>query len=248
MCSSDLYATSGSYVGSLFIGGVFKSTDGGESWRAVTDLAASPHALIGPLAIDPQTPATLYVGTRADGVFRSTDGGESWSAISAGLPNLPVTALAIDPQTPTILYAGTERGGVFKSTDGGESWSAFTTGLTNLLVNSVVVDPQRPTTLYAGTQGGVFVIFTPADASERLIEAIRRSLPPEEQTSLIGPLRQVATLLTDANPANDRGACGRLDAFIDQVNAKEQSGEVTAAQATQLRQDAGDITAALGCP
>ena len=245
---TTLYATSGSYVGSLFIGGVFKSTDGGESWRAVTDLAASPHALIGPLAIDPQTPATLYVGTRADGVFKSTDGGESWSAVSAGLANLPVTALAIDPQTPTILYAGTERGGVFKSTDGGESWSAFNTGLTNLLVNSVVVDPQRPTTLYAGTQGGgVFVIFTPADASARLIEAIRRALPPEEQTSLIGPLRQVATLLTDANPANDRAACGRLDAFIDQVNAKEQSGEVTAAQATQLRQDAGDITAALGC-
>ena len=113
----------------------------------------------------------------------------------------------------------------------------------------MVVDPRRPTTLYAGTQGGgVFVIFTPADASARLIEAIRRALPPEEQTSLIGPLRQVATLLTDANPANDRAACGRLDAFIDQVNAKEQSGEVTAAQATQLRQDAGDITAALGCP
>ena len=159
-----------------------------------------------------------------------------------------MTALAIDPQTPTILYAGTERGGVFKSTDGGESWIAFNTGLTNLLVNSVVVDPQRPTTLYAGTQGGVFVLFTPADASERLIETIRRALPPEEQTSLIGPLRQVATLLTDANPANDRAACGRLDAFIDQVNAKEQSGELTATQATQLRQDAGDITAALGCP
>src|SRR5205814_6554318 len=67
--------------------------------------------------------------------------------------------------------------------------------------------------------------LTPADASERLIEAIRRSLPPEEQTSLIGPLRQVATLLTDAKPANDRAACGRLDAFIDQVNAKERSEE-----------------------
>src|SRR5205807_3893879 len=114
---TTLYAASGSYVGSPFIGRVFSSAHGGDSCRAVTDLAASQHALIGPLAIDPQTPATLYVGTRADGVFRSTDGGESWSAVSAGLPNLPVTALAIDPQTPTILYAGTERGGVYKSTD-----------------------------------------------------------------------------------------------------------------------------------
>src|SRR3989442_7816725 len=239
------------------VGGVYKSADGGTSWNA-TGLSNLRGGIgfTSALAIDPQPPTTLYATSGSyvgslfiGGVFKSTDAGESWSAVSAGLPNLPVTALAIDPQTPTTLYAGTERGGVFKSTDGGMSWSAFNTGLTNLLVNSVVVDPRRPTTLYAGTQGGgVFVLFTPADASERLIEAIRRSLPPEEQTSLIGPLRQVATLLTDANPANDRAACGRLDAFIDQVNAKEQSGEVTAAQATQLRQDAGDITAALGCP
>src|SRR5439155_26123206 len=157
-------------------------------------------------------------------------------------------ALAVDPQAPTTIYAGIERGGVFKSTDGGESWSAFNTGLTNLFVSSVVLDPQRPTTLYAATVGGVFVIFTPADASDRLIEAIKRSLPTEEQTSLIGPLRQVATLLTDANRPNDRAACGRLDAFIDQVSAKEQSGELTAAQARQLTQDAAEITAALGCP
>src|SRR2546428_8016921 len=81
---TTLYATSGSYVGSLFIGGVFKSTDGGESWRAVTDLAASQHALIGPLTIDPQTPAPPYVGTPSDGGFRSTDGGESLSAVNAG--------------------------------------------------------------------------------------------------------------------------------------------------------------------
>src|SRR5207245_2292373 len=144
----------------------------------------------GPLAIDPQTPATLYVGTRADGVFRSTDGGESWSAVSAGLPNLPVTALAIDPQTPTILYAGTERGGVYKSTDGGESWSALNTGLSNLFVSSIVVDPRRPTTVYAGTQGGgVFVIFTPADARWHLIATIPRpgSLRPPAGAMAPGP-------------------------------------------------------------
>src|SRR5207249_443675 len=81
------------------------------------------------------TPVAQY---RVAADIRSTDGGESWSAVSAGLPNLPVTALAIDPQTPTILYAGTQGGGVYKSTDGGESWGAFNTGLTNLVVSSVV--------------------------------------------------------------------------------------------------------------
>jgi photosystem II stability/assembly factor-like uncharacterized protein len=232
--------------------GVVKSTDGGASWSAVN--TGLPNAAVVALAIDPQTPTTLYAGTFFDrsagvgGVFKSIDGGDTWSAVNTGLTNLDVRALAIDPQTPATLYAGTYGGGVFKSTDGGVSWSAFNPGLTNLFVESVVVDPRRPTTLYASTGVGVFVLFTPADASERLIEAVRRSLPSEEPTSLIGPLRHVARLLTDANQANDRAACGRLDAFIDQVNVKERSGELTAAQAGQLRLDAEDITAALGCP
>jgi photosystem II stability/assembly factor-like uncharacterized protein len=66
------------------------------------------------LAIDPQTPTTLYAGTY-DGVFQSTDGGASWSAANNGLTNTDVQALAIDPQTPTTLYAVTWGGGVFKT-------------------------------------------------------------------------------------------------------------------------------------
>src|SRR3989442_12637184 len=54
---TTLYATSGSYVGSLFIGGVFKSTDGGGSWRAVTERAAPQERHIGPLGKEPPTPA-----------------------------------------------------------------------------------------------------------------------------------------------------------------------------------------------
>ena len=58
--------------------GVFKSTDGGGSWSAVND--RPDHPSVYALAIDPQTPATLYAGTWEGGVFKSTDGGESWSA------------------------------------------------------------------------------------------------------------------------------------------------------------------------
>jgi len=113
------------------------------------------------LAIDPQTPTTLYAGIveltgffksifkSTCGVYKSTDGGASWQA--TGLTNLLVQALAIDPQTPTTLYAGTY-GGVFKSTDGGARWQA--TGLTDHLVPALAIDPQTPTTLYAGTYGG----------------------------------------------------------------------------------------------
>src|SRR3989442_13822403 len=54
--ATTLYATSGSYVGSLFIGGGFKSTDGGESWGPVPHLPASSPALPRPLPADPPPP------------------------------------------------------------------------------------------------------------------------------------------------------------------------------------------------
>src|SRR3989441_1086969 len=105
------------------------------------------------LAIDPQTPSTLYAGTHDRGVFKSTDGGATWSATS--LTNMWVTALAIDPVTPSTIHAGVlwswdsrwYGGGVFKSTDGGATWNSTT----NIEVADLVIDPQTPTTIYART-------------------------------------------------------------------------------------------------
>ncbi|PYM65198.1 MAG: hypothetical protein DME11_11110, partial [Candidatus Rokuibacteriota bacterium] len=116
-----------------------------------------PHSeTINALAIDPQTPTTLYAGTSGDGVFKSTDGGTTWRAVNTGLdPRRCCFALAIDPQTPTTLYASTD-GGVFKSTDGGESWGGVNTGLTNPFARALAIDPQTPATLYVSTVGGVF--------------------------------------------------------------------------------------------
>jgi len=108
------------------------------------------------LAIDPDTPATLYAGTYGQGVFKSTNGGGTWDAVNANLSNLNVYALAIDPLNLNTLYAGTYGGGVFQSTNGGWSWSPFNTGLTNLNVYALAIDPLNLTTLYAGTAGGVF--------------------------------------------------------------------------------------------
>src|SRR5439155_19256801 len=106
--------------------GVLKSTNGGGSWSAVNPGLSDLHVY--GLAIDPQTPSTLYAGTRG-GVFKSTDGGGSWFTANNDLPTAPVTALAIDPQTPAILYAGTGGLGPFgsrdvlRSTNGGASRS-----------------------------------------------------------------------------------------------------------------------------
>jgi len=90
-------------------GDIFKTNDGGESWSAF-DLPS-----VRTLAIDPQTPSTLYAGT-GNGVFRSTDGGASWTAVNSGLTSLAIDTLAIDPHNPNTVFAGTSGGGVFSTT------------------------------------------------------------------------------------------------------------------------------------
>ena len=150
--------------------GVFKSEDGGTSWREantglsdVTDVDGDIEALV----IDPSNPQTLYAGASGGsegGVCRSENGGTSWRAVNTGLTDTNVIALAIDPSNPQTLYAGTTADGVFKSEDGGASWRAVNTGLTDTvtartlyrIVQIIAIDPVNPQTLYAGTASGMF--------------------------------------------------------------------------------------------
>jgi photosystem II stability/assembly factor-like uncharacterized protein len=139
------------------------------SWLGDPQAVAAPSAVwttngpegatVSALALDPQSPDTLYAGTVDNGVFKSTDAGGRWSAINAGLGDLRITELAIDPQSVSTLYAGTSSGGVFKSIDAGGSWSAINAGLNYVTasIGALAIDPQVPATLYAGTSsGGVF--------------------------------------------------------------------------------------------
>lgn len=107
-------------------GGVFKSSDGGGSWRAVN--TGLGNTTVSALAIDPVNPAILYAGT-AGGVFKSVDAGAGWTDARAGLGPVTVAALAVDPSNPAVLYAGTSTGGVFKSIDGALNWVTASLGL-----------------------------------------------------------------------------------------------------------------------
>ena len=70
------------YAG-VYGGGVWKSTNGGASWRAVN--TGLTDTFVSALAIDPDTPTTLYAGTGYGGVFKSTNGGGDWSGLNTGL-------------------------------------------------------------------------------------------------------------------------------------------------------------------
>jgi len=154
--------------------GVFKTTNGGRKWRAVLGRPATEGVDLTTVVVDPQTPATIYVGAAGSSsgssgsVFKSIDGGEHWStAGNAGFTFPNVRILAIDPRTPTTLFAAADVtwspypapsgqfafGGLFKSTDGGKNWRSINTGLSGAAF-ALLVDPRRPDTLYAGFAGG----------------------------------------------------------------------------------------------
>ena len=94
-----------------------------------------------------------------------------------------------------------------------------------------------------------WTILTPAQAIQNLINVINSmNLPMGVRTSLLGPLNGAITLLTDNDPNNDVAVCGKLTAFINEVNAKQANGQLTEGQADQLRQLANAIKVSLGCP
>jgi hypothetical protein len=127
-----------------------KSTDGGNSWKAVASLAGPVFALL----IDSKNPTTLYASAEVDSdyppvgvVVKSTDGGGTWKQVLDYAEDF--NALAMDPSDSSILYAGGF--GIFKSTDGGSTWNALAADILKTGIQALVVDPVRPQTLYAGT-------------------------------------------------------------------------------------------------
>ncbi len=120
--------------------GVFKTTDGGASWKQV--LGDQEWTGATDLVIDPRHPDRLYAATWQrhrtiaaymgggpnTAIYRSEDGGESWEKLSSGLPkgNMGKIGLAISPQEPDVVYAAIEldrrSGGIFRSENRGAHW------------------------------------------------------------------------------------------------------------------------------
>ncbi|MFB3897355.1 MAG: WD40/YVTN/BNR-like repeat-containing protein [bacterium] len=96
------------YLGNEDGGGVYKSIDGGVSWRLViTGMGAKD---IYTLAIDPVHPNIIYAGTGYSKVYKSYDFGETWSPITTGMASYTINAIVINPANPNIVYAGTYSG------------------------------------------------------------------------------------------------------------------------------------------
>jgi photosystem II stability/assembly factor-like uncharacterized protein len=162
--------------------GVYKSTDGGKTWKNV---GLENTQQIGAVRIHPKNPDIVYVAALGHqfgpneqrGIFRSTDGGKTWKQIYARGPKAGAVDLVIDPNNPNVLYAGfwevyrtpwsLESGGpgsgLFKSTDGGDTWTDLTRapGMPKGLIGRVgvtvsAVNSERVWALVEAEDGGVF--------------------------------------------------------------------------------------------
>jgi photosystem II stability/assembly factor-like uncharacterized protein len=134
-------------------GGIFRSTDGGKTWRACGLVGHAVRALVQA----PSDPDTLIAGA-LDGVFRSRDAGNTWEMLTpAGDPELRnFDSLAIDPQNPEIIYAGTFHL-PWKTTDGGEDWIAIHSGMIDDSdVLSFSVNPSNSHQVFASACSGIY--------------------------------------------------------------------------------------------
>jgi len=169
-------------------GGIYKTTDSGNSWRLVfkhpnTNPAEDCNTIIrgcwhGFKDIDhaPSNPNIVYAGMRRDrsaiggpypaspsyGMYKSIDGGETWVEINNGLKTslININFIAVHPTNPDIVYIGTWRDGVFKTIDGGQTWVLKSNGLASADVRSLAIDPENPEVVYAGLGDGVGIFKT----------------------------------------------------------------------------------------
>ena len=145
-------------------GGVWKSTDGANTWSAIFDKDGSPS--IGSIAVAGSDPNVVYVGTgeacirgnisNGDGVWKSVDAGKSWKYV--GLKDSrAIGKVIVNPHNPDIAFVAalghpygpnTERG-VFRTTDGGKTWDKVLYKDENTGAIDVTFDPQNPHILFA---------------------------------------------------------------------------------------------------
>src|SRR5215472_6385921 len=153
------------YYFSAVGGGLWKTTDGGLTWKPVTD-GQIKSSSVGAVAVSESNPDVVYIGMgetefrgnvmQGDGVYRSSDGGKTWTHL--GLAETQAIAkIRVDPRNPDVVYVAafghpygrnTERG-VFKSTDGGKTWRKVLYRDDKTAAVDISIDPSDPTVLYA---------------------------------------------------------------------------------------------------
>lgn len=141
-------------------GGIYKSTDGGSTWKKLT--AGLPNDLFGKsnIAVTPAAPNAVWAIIEAkpgSGLYRSDDAGEHWTLVSAFAPMLTrpfyYTGVVVHPRDPNVIWTMSE--GFYKSTDGGKSFRAQ--DIPHGDNHDLWINPEHPDFMVQSNDGGATV-------------------------------------------------------------------------------------------
>ena len=145
-------------------GGIWKSTDGGENWTAITkDLSLKWPTYF---TMHPDNPDIIYLsaatapGASQGGLYKTTNGGKSWQRIlndddfaKKSTPSyVQASGVKLHPVWPDYVYLGSSHG-LWVSTDAGENWKWFNS-IPFKSAQNVAFDPKDPKLMYVNTFGG----------------------------------------------------------------------------------------------
>lgn len=181
--------------------GVYKTTDGGDSWK---NMGLENTERIGRIVIHPSNPDTVYVAALGHlwnsnedrGLYKTIDGGETWEKILYIDENTGCSDLAIDPENPEVLYAamwdfqrkpwtfrsGGKGSGLYKTNDGGKTWEELRNGLPEGILGriAVSVSPLTPNMVYATVESKESGLYRSDDYGQSWIEA-NNTIPNQER-------------------------------------------------------------------
>lgn len=152
------------YYAATASGGVWKSTDGGFTWKPIFD--EQPTSSIGSIAIAPSDPNVIYVGSgeanirgnvaAGNGIYKSVDAGKTWTHVWK--QEGQIGTIVIHPRNPDMALAAVlghafgpnpERG-VYRTKDGGKTWQQVLRKDENTGASDVALDPSNPNIVFAG--------------------------------------------------------------------------------------------------
>lgn len=228
-------------------GGVFKTTDGGNSWFNITD-GFFRTGSVGAIDVADSDPNVIYVGmgetdirgnmSAGDGMYRSTDAGKTWQYLGLGQTQF-IGDIEIHPKDPDVVWVaamgqlfgeeGNEERGVYKTTDGGKTWQKVLYRNENTGSVDIALDPNNPRILFAS-----------------LWEAYRNPWKMSSGGEGSGLFRskdggQTWTEITQ-NPGMPKGLVGKIGVSVSPVNSDRIFAIVENAQGGGLfrSEDGGD--------
>jgi photosystem II stability/assembly factor-like uncharacterized protein len=147
-------------------GGVWKTTDGGQTWAPVTD-GQIDSSSVGAVAVSESHPDVVYVGMgeshirgnimQGDGIYKSTDAGKTWTSVGFKTPGFTISRIRIHPTNPDLVYvavfgnvvADNAERGIYRTRDGGKSWQQVLHRDDKSAGIEIQIDANDPNVVYA---------------------------------------------------------------------------------------------------